>query len=79
MHHKLKEITENILVSETELLDMTGLINYEIIQVDRQMMEIKQEILKRKMNIPNIPREFREASPFLHVALQQEERGMPTP
>jgi hypothetical protein len=53
---KLKEITEDIKVSETDLLDVASLINYEIIQVDRQLIETKQEILRRKMNIPNIPK-----------------------
>lgn len=52
MHHKLQEITEEIKVSETNLLDVASLINYEIIQVDRQLIETKQEILRRKMTLP---------------------------
>lgn len=29
-------------MSETDLLDLASLINYEIIQVDRQLIETKQ-------------------------------------
>lgn len=49
VHQKLKEITEDIKVSETDLLDVASLINYEIIQVDRQLIENKQELLRRKI------------------------------
>jgi hypothetical protein len=49
VHQKLKEITEGIKVSETDLLDVASLINYEIIQVDRQLIETKQELLRRKI------------------------------
>jgi hypothetical protein len=45
----LKEITEDIKVSETDLLDVASLMNYEIIQIDRQLIETKQELLRRKM------------------------------
>jgi hypothetical protein len=49
VHQKLKEITEDIKVSETDLLDVASLINYEMIQVDRQLIETKQELLRRKI------------------------------
>jgi hypothetical protein len=52
VHHKLKEITEEIKVTETSLLDVASLINYEIIQVDRQLIETKQEMMRRKLTIP---------------------------
>ena len=74
IHHKLKEITENINVSETDLLDLASLINYEIIQVDRQLIEIKQEILRRKMNIPNIPKDINDPVKIM-TAKSLEERS----
>ena len=38
--------------AETELLDVASLINIEIIQIDRQMIDMKQEMMRRKMAIP---------------------------
>lgn len=52
VHRQLKEITEEIRVTETDLLDVASLINIEIIQIDREMIDIKQELIKRKMKIP---------------------------
>jgi hypothetical protein len=45
----LKEITGEISIAETDLLDIASLINYEIIQVDRQIIDTKQELTKRKI------------------------------
>ena len=53
---KLKEITDDIKVAETDLLDVASLINYEIIQVDRQLIDTRQELLRRKLEIPKLDR-----------------------
>ena len=52
VHRKLKEITQDIKVSQTDLLDVASMVNYQIIQVDRQLIETRQELLKRKLVIP---------------------------
>lgn len=54
MHRKLKTITGQIKITETNLLDMASLINYEIIQVDRMIIEIRNELLKEKIDIPQV-------------------------
>lgn len=41
---KLKEITRLINVVEIDLLDISSLINYEIIQVDKMVIDIKEQI-----------------------------------
>ena len=41
IHKKLKKLTEQIKITETSLLDMASIINYEIIQLDRMMIEIR--------------------------------------
>jgi len=38
----MKHITQQISISETHLLDIASSLNYEIILVDRQMLETKQ-------------------------------------
>ncbi len=53
-------------------MDLASLINYEIIQVDRQLIETKQEILRRKMNIPNIPKEIISAKQIKTVKSLEE-------
>lgn len=71
---KLKEITDDIKVAETDLLDVASLINYEIIQVDRQLIDTRQELLRRKLEIPKLDRpvtmkslESNQASPVPEV------------
>jgi hypothetical protein len=54
VHRKLKTITGKIKITETNLLDMASLINYEIIQVDRMIIEIRNELLKEKIDIPQV-------------------------
>jgi hypothetical protein len=41
---KLRIITSLVNVAEIDLLDVASLINYEIIMVDRMMIDIKQEL-----------------------------------
>lgn len=45
IQEKLKEITYNIKITETSLLDMASLVNYEQIQVDRFIVELKGELV----------------------------------
>lgn len=53
MQSKLKEITEDIKITETNLLDIASLVNYEIIQVSRQIIDTHHEMQKRRITIPN--------------------------
>ena len=52
VHRKLKNITQQIKITETNLLDMASIVNYEIIQVDRMLIEMRNELLKSKRDIP---------------------------
>jgi hypothetical protein len=51
---KLKEITEDIKISETNLLDIASLVNYEIIQVSRQMNETQNEMQRRRLPLSKL-------------------------
>ena len=54
VHQKLKNITQQIKITETNLLDMASIVNYEIIQVDRMLIEIRNELIKGKIDIPQL-------------------------
>ena len=54
VHKKLKNITQQIKITETNLLDMASIINYEIIQVDRMLIEMRNQLLKLKTDIPQM-------------------------
>ena len=41
IQEKLKEITTSIKITETSLLDMASLVNYEQIQVDRFIIDLR--------------------------------------
>lgn len=59
IHLKLKSISGEINASETELLDVASIINCELIQVDRQLIDVKQELLRRKLPVPREEKEGR--------------------
>ena len=41
VHKKFQKITEQIKITETNLLDLASVINYEIIQLDRIIIETR--------------------------------------
>ena len=49
---KLKEVTDKIKITETNLLDMASVINYEIIQVDRLLIEVRNHLISESQIIP---------------------------
>ena len=48
----MKEITKFITIIEIDLLDISSLINYEIIQVDRMVIDIKEQLENNMEKIP---------------------------
>ena len=51
---KLRLITQSVKITETNLLDMATVVNYEIIQVERLFSEIKKELENEKIPVPKI-------------------------
>lgn len=51
------------MLSETSLLDIASLINYEMIIVSRQLIETQHELKKRKIEVPK-PSLFIDAKSF---------------
>ena len=51
---KLRLITQSVKITETNLLDMATLVNYEIIQVERLFSEIKKELESQKIPVPKV-------------------------
>ena len=45
-------MTEKIKITETNLLDMASVVNYEIIQVDRLIIQMKNELLSENKALP---------------------------
>ena len=60
---KLKEITKLINVVEIDLLDISSLINYEIIQVDKMVIDIKEQL---DSHLENVPFNFDEVKDTIH-------------
>lgn len=54
VQEKLKFITESIKITEISLLDMASIINYEHIQVEKFIIEIRNELIKYSMELPNM-------------------------
>ena len=46
---RLKKITTDIQITEVHLLDISSLVNYEAIQVERLVVDVKQEMMKLKI------------------------------
>lgn len=46
VNKKLRSITQGIRITETNLLDIATMVNYEIIEVDRLLEEIKTNVEK---------------------------------
>lgn len=59
---KLKEITKLINIVEIDLLDISSLINYEIIQVDKMVIDIKEQL---ESHLESIPLSFDEVKDTL--------------
>ena len=49
VNKKLRSITQGIRITETNLLDIATMVNYEIIEVDRLLEEIKSNVEKENM------------------------------
>ncbi len=60
---KLKEITKLINVVEIDLLDISSLINYEIIQVDKMVIDIKEQL---DSHLESVPFNFDEVKDTIH-------------
>ena len=59
---KLKEIIKLINIVEIDLLDISSLINYEIIQVDKMVIDIKEQL---ESHLESIPLRFDEVKDTL--------------
>ena len=51
---KLRLMAQNIKITETNLLDVATIINYEIVQVDRVAVEVKEKLKDEKIPLPKV-------------------------
>ena len=47
-------MAQNIKITETNLLDVATIINYEIVQVDRVAVEVKEKLKDEKIPLPKV-------------------------
>lgn len=51
----MKAITESIKITETSLLDMASIVNYENIQIEKFIIEVRNELIRCSVELPNMP------------------------